>query len=175
MENLKFEDELLIPKARIAVLIGKNGIVKKKFERLGRCKLKIDKTGLVKITADDAFELMIAKNAVEAVGRGFNPEIAQNLFKEHYGYELLNMFDYGAKKKSDIKRMSGVVIGLEGRSRKVIEQTTGAQISVYGKTVAIIGPHEHIQRARQAVERLLTGAKHASVFRFLERKYGREG
>ena len=172
MEKLKFEDELLIPKARIAVLIGKKGAVKRRFEHLGKCKLKIDKTGLVKITASDAFELMIAKNAVEAVGRGFNPIIAQNLFKEGNGYELLNLYDYGAKKKSELERMRGIIIGAEGSARKVIEQTTGAKISVYGKTVAIIGPQEHIQKARKAVEMLLTGAKHASVYRFLEQNRG---
>lgn len=170
MAELKFEDEILIPKARIAVLIGVKGVVKKAIEHKGRCKLKIDKEGLVKITARDAFELMIIRNVVEAVGRGFNPEIAQNLFKEDNGYELLNLFDYGAKKKSDIKRMSGLIIGKAGTARKVIEQTTHTQISVYGKTVAIIGPHETLQKARTAVERLLTGARHASVYKFLERK-----
>ena len=112
---------------------------------------------------------MIARNVVEAVGRGFNPEIAQNLFKEDNGYELLNMFDYGARKKSDIKRMSGLIIGKAGTARKVIEQITGTHVSVYGKTVAIIGSHENLQKARTAVERLLTGARHASVFKFLER------
>jgi len=167
---MKFEDEILIPRARIAVLIGKKGEARKKIERLGHCRLKIDKEGLVKITARDALELLIAKNVVEAIGRGFNPEIAQNLFKEDNGYELLNLYDYGAKKKSDLERMRGVVIGVEGSARKVIEQITHVHISVYGKTVAIIGPHETLQKARQAVEMLLTQARHATVFRFLEQK-----
>jgi len=170
MAELKFEDEILIPKARVAVLIGTKGAVKKKIEHTGHCRLKINKEGLVRITARDAFKLMIAKNVVEAIGRGFNPLIAQNLFKEDNGYELLNLYDYGAKKKSDMERMRGVVIGLEGSCRKVIEQITHVHMSVYGKTVALIGPHETLQKARQAVEMLLTGARHATVYRFLEKK-----
>ncbi|MFH0868679.1 MAG: KH domain-containing protein [archaeon] len=170
MVNLKFEDEILIPKVRVAVLIGVKGAVKRKIELHGHCKLKIDREGLVKITAHDALELMVSKNVVEAIGRGFNPEIAQNLFKEDNGYELLNLYDYGAKDKYDLKRIRGVVIGAEGSARKVIEQITHTNISVYGKTVAIIGPHATLQKARQAVEMLLTRARHATVFRFLEKK-----
>jgi len=169
--ELKFEEEILIPKARIAVLIGKKGTVRKTIEKKGKVKLKISATGSVKITANDALDLMIARNVVEAVGRGFNPEIAEKLFKEENSYELVNLNDYGLKEKSDLQRQRGIVIGEAGVAKKTVQRLTGTDISVFGKTVAIIGPTEGVVWARQAIEMLLTGARHATVYRFLEEKH----
>ena len=43
-------------------------------------------------------------------------------------------------------------------------------ICVYGKTVGIIGNHENLFLAKKAVESLLSGSPHSSVFKYLERK-----
>jgi ribosomal RNA assembly protein len=169
--ELKFEEEILIPKARIAVLIGKKGAVRKAIERKGKVKLKILATGSVKITAKDAFDLMVSGNVVEAVGRGFNPEIAEKLFKEENSYGLVNLNDYGIKEKSALQRQRGIIIGEAGIAKNVIQRHTGTDIAVFGKTVAIIGPAEGISWARHAIEMLLTGARHATVYRFLEEKH----
>ncbi|HNJ81582.1 MAG TPA: RNA-processing protein, partial [Methanoregulaceae archaeon] len=47
---------------------------------------------------------------------------------------------------------------------------TECEISVFGKTVAIIGLPEQIKIARSAVDMLLQGLPHEMVFSFLERK-----
>ena len=47
---------------------------------------------------------------------------------------------------------------------------TLTHISVYGKTIGIIGQLEHIPNARKAIEALLAGRKHGTVYKFLERK-----
>jgi ribosomal RNA assembly protein len=168
--ELKFEEEILIPKARIAILIGKKGAVRKTIERKGKVKLKISATGAVKITAKDAFNLLIARNVVEAIGRGFNPKIAEKLFKEENSYGLVNLQDFGAREKSDLRRLRGIIIGEAGSAKNIIQQKTHTDIAVFGKTVAIIGPAEGVTMARHAIEMLLTSARHATVYRFLEEK-----
>ena len=43
-------------------------------------------------------------------------------------------------------------------------------ISVYGKTVSLIGDMERIQIAKEAVQMILDGVRHKSVYAFLEKK-----
>ncbi len=169
MTEYTFEEEMLIPKTRVAVLIGASGAIKKEIEKKGNVKLLVGREGEVKITARDAFELMVAKNVIEAVGRGFNPKIAQKLFKEDNGYELLSLQDFGAKNKQTIQRLKGRIIGKQGSVKHTIEKYTGTDISVHGKTIGIIGSSGKVQRARRAVEMILTGTKQTSAYRFLEK------
>ncbi|MBS3065323.1 MAG: RNA-processing protein [DPANN group archaeon] len=167
-----FEDHILIPKIRVPILVGKGGASKKKIEQAGNVKLLVQAEGEVTIKAQDALELSVAKDVIEAIGRGFNPSVAMKLFKEDYGLDILSVADFGAKTRSRRIEIKGLVIGNEGKTKRVLERITGANICVYGKTIAIIAPTDCIQTARQAVEMFLTGSKHASVYRFLERKTG---
>jgi ribosomal RNA assembly protein len=43
-------------------------------------------------------------------------------------------------------------------------------MSVYGKTVSVIGTPEQNQIARTAIEMLIEGANHGSVYSYLEKK-----
>jgi len=164
-----FEEELLIPKERVAVLIGPKGKTKKQIEKIGNVKLQIDaKEGLVRMQAKDALTLWLGRQVVEAIGRGFNPEIAQKIFKEENSFELINLQDYGGKSKKSLERLRGRLIGTKGKTKRVIRHYTGADISVHGKTVGIIGPAEGVQVAHRAIEMLLSGARHGTVYHFLE-------
>jgi ribosomal RNA assembly protein len=52
-----------------------------------------------------------------------------------------------------------------------MERLSGAKVSVYGKTVAILGYAEQMRVARTAIEMLLDGAPHGNVYSFLEKKH----
>ncbi len=159
-----------IPMDRVAILIGKNGEVKEKIEQYG-VKLEIDSaTGDVKIEGEDSLREMEAENVVRAIARGFSPDKALLLFNDEYYFELLDMRDWVGKKKEHVKRIAGRIIGKGGKARKLIEEMTGAFISVYGHTVAIIGRIDELQMAKQAIEMLLEGANHSTVYRFLEKE-----
>lgn len=176
-ENLLFEEEILIPKERVAVLVGPKGSNKKEIEENGHIRLHIEsKENIVKITATDAFELYIARQVVEAIGRGFNPKIAQKLFKEENSYELINFQDLGKKSKKEIQRLKGRVIGTQGKTKEIIQRFTNTDVSIYGKTIGIIGKTEDVQKARHAVEMLLKGAQHKTAYSFLagEKKWQRQ-
>jgi ribosomal RNA assembly protein len=124
----------------------------------------------VRITGDDSLGLFSSREVVKAIARGFSPEIALLLTKTDYAFELLNIADYVGKSQKTALRLKGRVIGTEGKTRSHIEDLTETNISVYGKTIGIIGEIETVMLARRAIESLLAGATHSSVYKWLEKK-----
>jgi len=166
----QFQYMLRIPRDRIAVLIGTGGTIKDQIESLTGVKLNVDsKEGSVTLAGSDALNLYTTREMVLAIGRGFNPDIAQLLMKPDYGIEIMSLQDYGDT-DNDLQRLRGRVIGEEGKSRKTIESLTNTHISVYGKTIAIIGELELLPLARRAIMALLGGASHSGVYHMLERR-----
>jgi ribosomal RNA assembly protein len=164
----EYSYDLKIPKERVAVLIGKGGEVKKEIEEISQTTLDIDsQEGDIHIKGKDPIKLYTAKDVVHAIGRGFNPEIAISLFKSDYSFELLNLHDY-IKSPNDKYRLKGRVIGKEGKSRQIIEDLINVNISVYGKTIGIIGMAQFVMVARRAIESLLTGSPHSKIYKWLE-------
>ncbi|MBI5398478.1 RNA-processing protein [Candidatus Woesearchaeota archaeon] len=168
---MEFAYDIKIPQDRIAVLIGTKGDIKKQIEEETKCKINVNsKEGEVHITSDDSLALFLAKDIIKAIARGFNPQTAQLILKADCVFELLTITDYTSKSKSTIERLKGRVIGEDGKARRQIETLTSTDISVYGKTIGIIGEVDHVAIARSAIESLLSGSTHATVYRFLERK-----
>jgi|TARA_B100001971_G_C17972915_1_gene423325 ribosomal RNA assembly protein len=168
---MEFVYELRIPKERIAVLIGKEGNIKKEVETTTKTKIKIDsKEGDIFISGEDGLGLYNAREVIKAIGRGFNPDVAGLLLKPDYVFEMVNISDYTKKSRDNMVRLKGRVIGSEGKCRKLIEKLSECYISVYGKTVSIIGTNESASVARHAVEALLGGSTHANVYKWLEKR-----
>ena len=166
----EFSYEIKIPKDRVAVLIGKNGATKKMLERATNMKMDIDSDeGDVFIKGSDALNLYQTREIVIAIGRGFNPETALLLLKEEYIFEPLNLKEF-MRNKNDLDRLRGRVIGRKGKSRKLIEELTETYVSVYGKTISIIGEAENVGIARRAIVSLLQGSPHGNVYNWLERQ-----
>ncbi len=166
---------LKIPRERVGVVIGKNGIAKEEIEKTTQTRIDIDsETGSVSIDpredAEDPLSVWKARYVVKAIGRGFNPEIALKLKDDNMILDIINLPDYVGKSKKAILRQKGRIIGKEGRTRDIITDMTGVDISIYGKTVALLGDMETIQIAKEAVEMILNGSQHKSVYAFLERK-----
>lgn len=167
----EFMYELKIPKDRIAVMIGKNGRIKKEIESLTKTKIDVDsKEGDIFISGKEGLGLFNAREVIRAIGRGFNPDIALLLLKPDYVFETINIKDYAGKSKETAQRLKGRVIGREGRSRTLIEELSESYISVYGKTISIVATAESASIARQAIESLLSGSTHANVYKWLEKK-----
>lgn len=159
-----------IPLERVAVLVGKDGEAKKKIEEHG-VKIHVDsKTGDVTIRSDNAVAEFDAQNVVKAIGRGFSPQHAMLLFDENHYFELMDMRDYVGKKTRNIHRIAGRIIGKGGKTREAIEDATDTKISVYGTTVGVIGTVGGMDVAMKAVEMLLNGSNHSTVYHFLEKE-----
>jgi ribosomal RNA assembly protein len=165
--------EIKIPEERIGVLVGPGGSIKNLIEEKTKTELMIDsETGTVSIiSAEDPLLAMRVMDLVRAIGRGFSPERALPVLDDDM--LMLDVLDLSKMvgTKSDMARMKGRIIGKDGRTREIMERLSGAKVSVYGKTVALLGYPEQIRIARAAIEMLLEGAPHGNVYSFLEKKH----
>ena len=161
-----------IPSDRIGVVIGPDGKTKKTIEGNSCSQLDIDgETGTVDVVSSkDPIGAMRASEVVKAIGRGFSPEKALRLFDDDM--LMLDVIDISkvASTPKEMKRVKGRIIGKEGRSRSVIENLTGSKLSVYGKTVSVLGYPGQIEMVRDAINMLIDGAPHGHVYAFLEKK-----
>mgnify|MGYP005839155297 CR=1 FL=1 len=164
------EELIRIPEERIGVLIGPNGSTKKKIEKKTKTNIEVDsREGEVSISGEGE-EFFKAVDIVKAIGRGFSPERALTLLKDDYLLKIIEITDFAGKNSSNQKAKRGRVIGRKGTARTEIEKKTHCLISVYGKTVSIIGLANEIETATHAVELLLSGARHETMENFLEQE-----
>jgi len=165
-----------VPMDRIGALVGPEGFVKESIEKKFSVELQIDSgTGDVTITlranVNDPSLLFKAREVVTAIARGFSPENAlRMLSKEEALLFIIDLHEIVGKSQSDMNRLKGRVIGQEGKTRRIIEELTNANITVYGHTISIIGNMDELETAKEAVQMLLRGSQHRTVYRYLHRK-----
>ncbi len=160
-----------IPEDRVAVVIGTGGATRRGIARATGADVQVDaEEGEVRVSApDDQPEAaMRARDIVLAIGRGFSPERAQRLLKDDTYLQVLDIkFTTGHRDKAGLRRIRSRVIGRAGRARARIEELSGCSVSVYGSTVALIGKDDQLDRGVRAVEMLLKGSEHSTVFHLL--------
>jgi ribosomal RNA assembly protein len=161
-----------VPGDRLGALIGPKGKNKKRVEATFQVDLSIDgETGNVeiKIRPDqmDVSVLFTVRKIIQAIGRGFSPNKAFTLMNEDYEFAIIHIEEYVGRSKNAQNRVKGRIIGKEGRSRIMLEELTECLVSIYGGTVGIIGPYEMIPIAKEAVEMLINGSFHKTVWNHL--------
>ncbi|MCK4702373.1 RNA-processing protein [Candidatus Bathyarchaeota archaeon] len=161
-----------IPRNRVGVLIGPHGKNKKRIEETFQVNLTVDsETGNVEITPQpdqtDVSVLFTVRNISQAIGRGFSPKRAMTLLNEDQDIHVLDLEEYVGTSRNALNRVKGRIIGKEGKSRAILEELTDCLISVYGGTVAMIGSYEMLPVAKEAVEMLINGAFHKTVWNHL--------
>ena len=165
------QQEFKIVGNRIGVLIGKSGETKKTIEEQTQSRISIDsEEGLVTVEGEDPIQVLAAGSVVQAIGRGFSPENALRLLEdEDLIFEQIDLSGI-ADTPRQLDRLRGRIIGRDGKAREQIEHMTATHLSIQGKTVALIGLPDQVKDARTAIEMLLRGVPHESVFTFLDRK-----
>jgi ribosomal RNA assembly protein len=169
---MSFEKLIRIPNDRIAVLIGKSGNVKSKIENLCHISLDIDgDTGEVLIKSKGDVEKIKPFKAMEivtAIGRGFSPENAMTLLKGDNTLHVIDLREFAGKSNANVERIKGRIIGEGGRSRRNMENLSSTHISVYGKTVSIIGDASKLRLVVDAISSISNGSLHGAVYSKLE-------
>ncbi len=74
-----------------------------------------------------------------------------------------------AREEKELERIKGRIIGNDGKTRGLFENLTNTNISVYGKTISLIGYPEQNAVARKGIHMLIKGAAHVPVYKFLEK------
>lgn len=165
-----------IPRERVGVLIGPEGSVKKRIEEVLGVRLRVDSAsgGVVIELAKppeeggDPVALFKARDVVQAIGRGFSPERAFKLFEDGVILSIVDITDYVKRSRNNLVRVRARLIGRQGKTRRIIEETTHTYISIYGDTVAIIGDEEDVRAAEEAVIAIIKGAPHSAVYKMLD-------
>ena len=169
---MSFEQGVKVPLDRVAAVIGKKGETKKQLEEACHISLEIDSQSgdiIVRSTSVEEGDPFRAINVVEAVGRGFSPQRALRLLDSETTLEVLDLRDFAGKSDNSLERIRGRIIGLNGKSRRVIEELTKCYVSVYGRTVSIIGEVTEAKLAKEAITMLASGSRHRSVYNMLQK------
>lgn len=169
---MSFERLIKIPQDRIGVIIGRDGKVKDEVEQKCNVVIEIDsENGDTIVSSGSAglagSDVLKASEILTAISKGFSPNIAFRLFGEDL-LQLIDIRSYAGKSDNSIKRIKGRIIGKNGKSRKTIEELTGASISVYGHTVGLIGSFHEIKLATEAMVMISRGSPHKSVYNMLQ-------
>ena len=168
-----FYETIRVPQERIGVIVGRNGRIKKKVEQLTNTSIEVDSEGIVTIKATDISEDPVlawkARDIIKAMARGFSPQNAMTLIAEDARLIVISLRDIVGSSPSQQKRVAGRVIGERGRTRRLIELNTETKISVYGRTISILGFDPGLEYARKAVDMLIAGAPHKTVYTRLEK------
>ncbi|MCL2869024.1 MAG: KH domain-containing protein [Candidatus Bathyarchaeota archaeon] len=174
MPNL--DSFIRIPKDRIAILLGPEGKTKTYIENRLKIKLDIDSQdgGVTIILTEEQTDpsmLLRSKDVVTAIGRGFAPDVAFRLIRnEDDVFDLIDLRLVFGRSDTDIKRIKSRIIGSEGKTRRLIEELTEADVTVYGHTIGIIGNYEEANAARHAIQMIIEGCEHKTVYKYLQRK-----
>lgn len=162
-----------VPADRVGTLIGKSGEVKKTLQNISGIKIDIDtEEGEVilhdDVELEDPLKALQLMDVVKAVGRGFNPEKAMRLFEDDEYLEVVDIKEFVGERDNQMSRVRGRLIGKDGKTRRIIEDLTGVDMVIYGNTVGLIGNSISLPVAKHAVELILQGSEHATVYHYLE-------
>ena len=150
----------MVPQERIKVI--KDGKTRSTISKSLNVKLTFQENSVT--IEGEGIELFQAKNIVKAIGRGFSPENAFRLLKEDETLETIELNQFN---DSRLKIIKSRLIGTNGKTWRMIEKCSGCSLSVYGKTVSLIGDYEQLNIAREAVQMIIRGSKHSKVYGFL--------
>ncbi|VVB76987.1 Uncharacterised protein [uncultured archaeon] len=157
--------QFLIP-ARRAKLLEDRKVLEPLCERLG-CSIAVQNGNEVVITGEP-YEEYNARNVVQAFARGFELNTAYKLLSDDYFFKSTDMRDM-FRNEDRIKRIKARIIGKEGRSKSYMQSVSGAELSVYGDTVSMIGTVDEIKIMSAAVDVLLEGGTHKKAYFLMEK------
>jgi ribosomal RNA assembly protein len=158
---------IAIPEERLRIL-RKDTKWKEQFEEFTNLKIRINEE--VAIEGEDPISILRAKEVFRAFGRSFEFNDAMNLLDEDYTLETVEIKHFAGKSKKRQIVLKGRVIGTAGITKKMIEKYSETKIAIYGKTISIMGRWKDVQAAKKAIEMLLGGAMHNTVYQFLENR-----
>ncbi|HVX02908.1 MAG TPA: KH domain-containing protein [Nitrososphaera sp.] len=172
---MSFQHNIKLPKERIAVLIGKGGRIKQSIEKRCGVAIEVDsESGDAVVSTPqnkppvESMEMFKAIEIISAIARGFSPQRAMRLLEGEEIFQQIDLRDYTGRSPSALARIKGRIIGEGGKSRRTIEELSGASISVYGHTVSMIGKYREIRLATDAIDMLCRGSMHKGVYNMLQ-------
>ncbi len=163
-----------IPLERIKVLTSNEKQVIKELESRTLTKVSIDEVNsyatIEPSTPNTPVANVIkAREFINAVSVGFPPEKAWRLLSDDQILLIIDLRTVIGDSQNHLTRIKGRVIGEGGKVKKNIEEITGTYVSIYEDYISIIGDYENVNIARNAIEMLIQGSQHSTVYKYLDR------
>lgn len=140
-----------------------------KLQEVGSVKIFIEEKDLNARIEGESDKEYFTEKVLNALFMGFPVEKALKLYNEKYFFEVIDLSIVLNGNEKLIERYKGRLIGKGGKSKKIIQELSGCFISFDSDCVGLIGEYDSIQKAKEAIKMLLEGARHASVYAFLEK------
>lgn len=152
--------------AKRAKLLEDPTLVRAFSERLG-CEISL-RDGKEVVITGDPFDEYNAKNVMQAFARGFDIDTACRLLSDDYYFKTIDLKDIFSKKER-IQRIKARIIGKEGRAKEYMQSISGAELSIYGDTVSVIGTVDEMRIISAALDILIEGGTHKKAYVVMEK------
>ena len=81
---------------------------------------------------------------------------------------VIDLREFAGKSSAHVERIKGRIIGEGGKARRNMERLSDTNISIYGRTVSIIGETNKLKLAVDAISAISNGSMHGAVYHKLE-------
>jgi len=108
----------------------------------------------------------IAERVIEAMNFGFSFQNAILIKKEDFNFGVINIKNY--THSNNLNRIKGRLIGKNGKVLKTLTDLTNCFFEIKGNEIGIIGNSENFENAEKSIIRIINGAKHSNIYKFLE-------
>ncbi|MEM5820327.1 MAG: hypothetical protein QW678_01615 [Candidatus Aenigmatarchaeota archaeon] len=121
------------------------------------------------IESEDGYKLLKAKEIIDAYIFGFNEEECRKLFNENFRFQIIEIKNFLRNKnnRNRLKELKGRVIGEKGKAKRNIEELTKSKIIIRRNIIGIISSEENYDLVRRAIEMILEGRMHSTVYSFI--------
>jgi len=113
-------------------------------------------------------EEYFALQIIEAINLGFTIKKALLLKDPEFTFNQIPI--KSVTKRQDLERIRGRIIGKHRKALDTIESLTECDISLHDNVIGIIGLAQDVEKASYALQNLIRGSKHSSVFSYLEKQ-----
>ena len=142
-------------------------VLQNKKELEQKLNVKISVKGTTTIISGKSEDEYFAERVLLSMDFPFLFEDCLLLANENYMFEILNIKNY--TKRHDFEVIKSRLIGTKGKTLKLLENLSDCEIAVKDNNVAILGPVESFEDAKQAIISLIQGSKQGHVYGNLER------
>ena len=154
----------------IGRILGKGKKNKKKIEQHLNVTFNISKINdLNSISIEskkEPFNEYTARTVLEALAFGFDLDTALQLRDTDFLFRRIDIKAY--VKGSRVSVVKGRIIGMGGKTKRILEKISDCDIVVRENSVGIIGNNENVDAAGQAILALIRGAPASAVYARLE-------
>ena len=146
-----------------------------KTSELKRTKSELEKKLNIKISIEgkkvtvegDPLNEYEASIILDAINFGFSTYKALTVKDENMVFRILNIKNFTRKK--NLKEVRARIIGKQGKTKKTIENISGALIVIKDNEIGLLVDAEKMDEIITGITNLLRGTKQSNTYRYLEK------